>query len=75
MSEQLEPKPKTNENETTETKPRYEPPQIMDLGKMAQALGGGNCGTGSAQSSSCFNGPNAGGSCSTGASGTLPPAT
>ena len=67
MSEQLEPKPTTDENKTPQTQPRYEPPQIMDLGKMAQALGnGGFCSTGSTASDTCTNGPGAFSSCSQG---------
>jgi len=66
MSEPLEPKPKTHENEMTETKPRYEAPQVIDLSKMGQAQGGSNCGTGSADANNCYNGPTAQSTCSTG---------
>lgn len=54
MTEPLTPKPTPGEG-----KPRYEPPQIVDLNGMAQAQGGTvstTCQTGTAAGGSCLSG-------------------
>ncbi len=58
MTEPLAPKPTTGED-----KPRYEPPQIVDLSRLAKAQGGAGCTNGSAQTVSCQIGPTASNNC------------
>ena len=65
MSQQVEPKTTTNQNK--ESKPRYEPPQIILLNEIT--LGRGECRTGTGDTEVCVNGNSPVGECTTGTVG------
>ena len=57
-----------NERETPATRPRYEPPVLLDLGELSRGQGIGGCHDGSIGNQDCFTGTIPALACSSGVS-------